>query len=349
MMTRRQGFLVCVAALLLGAGCSRVMVSNPAEALDNPTGMMRYLEGRRLPAVKSIEKWEDKYGPGLLIKTRHYEIYTTLMEPLMLCQVPGFVESAYEGYQRQLPRPIKTASRFTLYLFADREGWEDFTRDFTGSQAPMYLKIQKGAYYLNGSCVAYNIGRGRTFSVLGHEGWHQFNSRHFRYRLPSWVDEGIATQFEKNRYEKGLFYFEPDRNGGRLGDLQTTINENRMMPVRELIGLNPGEVVATADTKAVMRFYAQSYALVRFLREDGYGRRLGNFHRLLLGGLRGTWPLDKRERDIAADRNIQLTAGWNRRVSAKLFEAYISDNFDTIEKEYATFCRKIIYHVRARN
>jgi len=53
--------------------------------------------------------------------------------------------------------------------------------------------------------VVYYIGRERTFSALGHEGWHQFNSRHFKFRLPSWLDEGIAMLFEIHRSEKGFF------------------------------------------------------------------------------------------------------------------------------------------------
>jgi hypothetical protein len=85
---------------------------------------------------------------------------------------------------------------------------------------------------------------------------------------------------------------------------------------------------------------------VRFLREEDYGKRLVNYHQLLLGGLRGEWPLSKAAKRIAADRNIPLTVRWNRAVGLKLFEQYIGDDFDQIEKEYVAFCRKIVYHVR---
>lgn len=336
--------------IALAAGCESggpiSAAKGPRAALDSPAGMMDYLQKQNLPAVESIEIWENKYAPGLLITTKHYEIHTTLLEPLMLNQVPGFVESAYQGYQKQLPSPIETKSKFTVYLFGTRKQWEDFTKDFAGRQWPIYMKIKKGAYYLKGACVTYNIGRERTFSVLAHEGWHQFNKRHFRFRLPSWIDEGIATMFETSKYQKGWFYFQPERNVGRLGALKKTLLQNNMIPLRELIGTNPGEVIVTDDTGAVMAFYAQSYALVRFLREENYGKRLRNFHRLLLGGLNGTWPLDDRERRIAADRNIPLTVRWNRYVSRKLFETYITDDFDTIEREYAAFCRKMVYRVR---
>ncbi|GAI06141.1 unnamed protein product, partial [marine sediment metagenome] len=89
----------------------------------------------------------------------------------------------------------------------------------------------------------------------------------------------------------------------------------------------------------------QSYALVRFLREEGYGKRLADYHQMLLGGLRGDWPLGEASRRIAADRNIPLTVRWNRAVGPLLFKQYIGDDFDQIEEEYLAFCRKIVYHV----
>jgi hypothetical protein len=192
--------------------------------------------------------------------------------------------------------------------------------------------------------VAYNIGRERTFSALGHEGWHQFNKKHFKFRLPSWIDEGIAMLFETSRYEQGLFYFEPVQNVSRLGSLKMTLMKNKMIPLKELIAMNPGEALVTGD-ETVMAFYSQSYALVRFLREEGFGKRLGNYHQLLEDGLKGKWPLEEGGKRIAADRNIPLTVWWNRAIGTKLFEYYISDDFDQIEKEYLTFCRKVVYHV----
>jgi len=111
--------------------------------------------------------------------------------------------------------------------------------------------------------------------------------------------------------------------------------------------MNPGEALVTGD-ETVMAFYGQSYALVRFLREEGFGKRLGNYRQLLEDGLKGKWPLEKGGRRIAADRNIPMTVWWNRAIGVKLFEYYISDDFDQIEKEYLAFCRKAVYHVRFR-
>jgi hypothetical protein len=320
-----------------------------------------YLKKQNLPAVESIEKWFNKYGEGLIITTDHYVIYTTLLEPLMLYQVPGFMESAYRGYQDQLPSSIKTKTKFTVYLFATREQWEDFTKFFTGPAAPVYLKIQKGAYVLNDICVAYNIGRTATFSVLGHEGWHQFNERYFALRLPSCLDEGVAMLFEASRYDKGWFTFEPDKNLGRLGGLKITLAKGKMIPLKELIGLNPGEILSyhletgtnteaetEVITEAAIAFYAQSYALVRFLREEGYGKRLRNFHQLMLGGLRGDWPLNEAQLAMGESRGTAPTATWNRQVANQLFKTYISDELDALDSEYVTFCKKLVYRIHPR-
>ncbi|MHC4675773.1 MAG: hypothetical protein ACYTBZ_25065 [Planctomycetota bacterium] len=343
-MTTVKMLTMFTVSVLLAAGCENPQAGRgqATPKLATPVGMAEYLKD--LPAVKKVEPWSEEHLPGITISTEHYDIHTTLLDPLMLRQVPAFVESVYKEYQKQLPSPIETQTRLTIYLFGTREQWEDFTKKFAGRGWRKYLQIKKGAYYLNGSCVAYNIGRKATFSVLGHEGWHQYNSRHFAYRLPSWLDEGIATLFEISRYDKGRFYFEPHKNGGRLAGLRKTILTKNMIPLKELISLNPGYVIS--DTDSVIAFYSQAYALARFLREDNYGKRLGNYQKLLLAGLKGNWPLEPQLRRIAADRNIPLTGRFNAFVSSKLFSLYIGEDIEQIEREYIAFCKKAVYRIR---
>ncbi len=327
------------------AGCSQSYRAESAPRLsptDARVSTMGRLQGEKPPVLESVEVWENKYGPGLRLTTDHYEIFTTLLEPLMLRTVPGFVESAYRGYNEQLSEPIETATKFTIYLFAAREQWEDFTRDFAGDQAPIFCKIKSGAYYLKGACVVYDIGRKRTLSALGHEGWHQFNTRHFTYRLPSWLDEGIAMQFESSVYENGIFTFSPAANLPRLGALSETLDKGEVIPLRELVATSPGEVLASDQAEAVMAFYSQSYALVRFLRESDYGRFLPLYRRLLWDGLRGEWPLDESARVTAADRNLPRTIDWNRIVGPQLFGRYVGTDMDRLEREYLAFCRRAV-------
>ena len=352
----RKLSLICIIIVCL-AGCSgadkfEIKSADNAHPVPSSTGgaqrldtyavMVAYLQGQGLPGLKSVEVWNNGYGPGLKLTTTHYEIFTTLLEPVILRGISGFIESAYRAYNSQLPEPVETRTKFTIFLFAGRGQWEDFTKSFGGEQAEMFCKIKAGAYYHNGACVLYDIGRERTFSALGHEGWHQFNGRCFKFRLPSWLDEGVAMLFETHGSEDEMFYFEPVESMYRLDGLKKTLMKNKMIPLTELVTMNPGDVLATDQTEAVMAFYSQSYALVRFLQEAGYGRRLGIYRKLLADGLRGDWALDEVNKTIATDRNIPKTVSWNRIVGRGLFEDYIGDDFNQIEKEYLAFCRQIV-------
>ena len=135
--------LICILGIIPVIGCleSQSQIdSSKARRIDTPAGMIEYLHKQNLPALESVEVWQNEYGPGLKLTTAHYEILTTLLEPLMLSQVPGFMESAYRGYNDQLPEPIETTTKFTIYLFAERKQWEDFTRSLcrpTGAAVPV--------------------------------------------------------------------------------------------------------------------------------------------------------------------------------------------------------------------
>ena len=336
-----------LAVLLCLAGCAgsskvRVQPATQMQARDAGEMTMERLRSERLPMLESVEPWENTYGPGLRLVTAHYEVFTTIVEPLMLRTIPGFLESAYRGYNDQLPNPIETVTRFRVYLFATRPQWEHFTRGFAGEQASVFCKIKTGAYCLNGACVAYDLGGARTLTALGHEGWHQFNSQHFKYRLPSWLDEGVAMQFETSRYEQGVYHFDPAVNMQRLGALRDTLNKTRQIPLPDLITTSPGEVLATDRKEAVMAFYGQSYALVRFLREASFGKHYASYHRMLLDALSGQWPLDEPTSQVAQDRNLPRTLDWNRRVGLQVFEHYIGRNMDQLEQEYLAYCRRLV-------
>jgi hypothetical protein len=311
------------------------------EQQDNSAGMIEYLQQQNPPELKAIEVWNNQYGPGLKLTTTHYEIFTTLLKPSILRRVPGLIESAYTAYNHQLPEPVETKFKFIIYLFADRRQWDDFTNNFAGEQAKIFRRIKAGAYCHNGVCVAYDIGSERTFSVLAHEGWHQFSSRHFKFRLPSWLDEGVAMLFETQVTTDGKFDFVPSKNTYRLNALKKTMSKDKMVPLSKLIATTPGDVLATDQAETVMGFYSQSYALIRFLREANGGKRLDNYHRMLADGLRGDWPLNQICRKIAADRNIPRNILWNHLVSLVLFDEYIGDGFSPVEKEYQDFCRQI--------
>jgi hypothetical protein len=121
-----------------------------------------------------------------------------------------------------------------------------------------------------------------------------------------------------------------------------------MIPLKVLIGLNPGEVIHV-DQDAVQAFYSQAYALARFLKEDNYGQRLAQYHQMLQGAAEGTWPLTDEVKRIAIDRNIPLTVAYNRFVGTQLFQYYIGTDFAQMEQQYLLFCKKLVYNIRVKN
>jgi hypothetical protein len=338
----KKYFLVFIFIFPVICGCQSDKTKNQDTTDTYITALEDSLRDHNSPSLLSVEQWKNDYGPGLILTTAHYEIFTTLLQTSILRKIPQFMESAYQAYNSQLPKPVETMTKFPVYLFAQRRQWEDFTKDFTGDNAEIFFKIQAGAYYHNGACVAYDIGPERTFFALGHEGWHQFNVRFFKYRLPSWLDEGVAMLFEANRTQKGQIFFDPSLNKYRLEALQKTIAGGNLMSLQELTAINPGQVLSSEQTDSAMAFYSQSYALVRFLREADSGKRLNVFRKMLADGLQGKWPIDDISRDVAIDRNQPRTILWNHIVGTRLFQEYISYDFEQIEVEYLAFIKSLI-------
>jgi hypothetical protein len=306
----------------------------------------RGLSNQMVSLPNQMVSLPNHFGQGLKITTQHYEIYTTLFEPLILKELPAFLESCYQGYQQLLPAPVETNSVFPVYLFANRTQWEFFTFSYMGEQSPLYIQIKAGAYYLDGSCVAYNLGTERTFRVLGHECWHQFADRVFKFRLPSWLNEGIAMQFEAHKQQGGFFYFTPSQNQYRLVKLKQALINDKTMSLKDLINNSPGEVIADSNDNTITTFYSQCYALIRFLFEADGGRHSPGLKRMLTDGLAGNWPIKIEEQHIAIDRRIPLTVGWNKSVATELFQHYVAADTEKLEQQYLDFCRKATNTIR---
>ena len=80
---------ILLALSLVVSGCgSADRGPDVGASLSTAEGMGEYLQS--VPAVKHVEPWQNDFAAGIQITTEHYEIYTTLLEPLMLRQLPGF-------------------------------------------------------------------------------------------------------------------------------------------------------------------------------------------------------------------------------------------------------------------
>ena len=343
-------------------GCRNSPVDIPDDIVKNPEQIRGRLTDmlRKLPTVNSVKPWElpemirDRSSLGLEVITRHYRILTTLQDPLIMRQVPVFLESAFRSYSEVVGEKIHPDKKLLVYLFNTREQWEDFSSFWTRELAPVYLKVKAGAYYFKGACVAYHIGRMPNFSVLAHEGWHQFADETCQYRLPAWLDEGLATNFEAFQWEKGQVTFSPRYNGSRLMALRQTMAHDGLFRLVDLLRLDAGRVLSHSTNDpdnpnadpGVAAYYAQVYALVRFLREENYGQRLQSFRNIIKDAYLGRWPVDADDQAQALQRQHNPTRSWNARVGLLVFQGYIEPPSGEIENEYHAFCRKIVSSVR---
>ena len=301
--------------------------------------LAKFLIAQNLPTVETVESWNSGFADGLKIQTIHYEVFTALKDPLMLRDVPAFLENCQSNFRKLFSKSPSEVERFQIYLFDNRTQWQVFTAGFAGRESQIYSQIKAGAYYLKSCCIAYNIGRERTFYALGHECWHQFADKNFKFSLPSWLNEGLAMQFEANIYKDGLFYFVPGENFNRLDMLNKSIEQNQIIPLETLLETDPGELLG--NDRKLSAFYSECYALVRFLQDSDGGKSKEAFNRLLKDGLDGKWSLSNGDRIVAADKNRPLTVGWNKKIGPQLFKLYFGSDIKTIEKEFMDFCSDI--------
>ncbi|MCF7958063.1 MAG: hypothetical protein K9M57_06395 [Phycisphaerae bacterium] len=313
-----------------------------------------------IPTVKSVSRWalpdfvSGVEGPAFKVSTDHYEIYTTLTDPLLLRQVPTFLESAFAQYTTVLDPGSSIPKKMPVYFFNTRVQWEAFTVGWAGAQAENYLKIQAGAYYSKGACVAYHISRQSNFSVLAHEAWHQYNNNVFRYHLPAWLDEGLATQFEAYRWKGGKVIFDARLNGGRLFALKKSIRSGQFFSISELLQLDAGKILSVSKQETshhgksnprVVAYYAQIYALTRFLQEYNYSYYLAGFDKMLFDGFRGRWALSAADGQEAFQKERNPTRQWNSRVGPEIFNRYISADVKLLENSYRLYCKQLIANV----
>ena len=362
--------LFCITLVTLTLyGCREPMfplldqrADRPSQDLQPPQDHQRLKDMLiRLPAVKTVVHWhlpefiQDRSVVGLTITTRHYKIYTTLSDPLILRKIPVFLDSAFRDYAAILGKTTKPDYKFQVYFFRNRSQWEDFTRYWTGPHAVHFLKIKSGAYYFNRACVAYNLTRKANFSVLAHEGWHQFSNELFEFYLPAWLDEGLATNFEAFRWENGRVIFDSRYNASRLYALRQTIAGDNLFSLSDLLTLDAGHVIArssryepdnTHSAPEVAAYYSQLYALVRFLREYNYGQYYRNIQQMLEDACLGRWPLDAQHKAEALQRLRNPTRRWNAVVGLSIFQSYITQDMLTLELQYRNFCRQILKNTR---
>lgn len=282
------------------------------------------------------QDWAYLDRPGLRLTTPNYHVYTTAVDQPIAQTLPAFLEASlarhrlFAGTRLGGPALPAPRGRMTLFLFADREQWAQFTRQTIDASAHPLLAIEIGGYAAGGRAVLFALPPKYdrlTLKIAAHEGWHQYVQRSFREPLPTWTDELVAVMAEGFYVdEEGRYRFEPLLNPERLEQLATVIKADRWRPLREILSGDPTRLLGSEPHRAV-EYYAQLWALGLYLavepvRWEGVQRILRDAASGRLGRTLGNPPPDT--------------------LGVHSFERYISTNFDAIDAGYLAFATALV-------
>lgn len=272
----------------------------------------------------SQAEWRFGRTLGRQIVTDHYEIYTTLTDDNLLRTFPELMERTYEYYAHLVPPGRALEHRMPIYLFATRPEWTLFTQRFTGPRAPIFLQIRNGGYSERGVTVIQYVSHPTTFPLMAHEGLHQYLFHQVNPQVPAWLNEGLATICEGQRWSGGgLERFEPQYNPSRQNILAEAVLRNELIPLAELLATNAGRIVG-GPGRTVATYYAQLWALLVFLMEGRDGQYADKLRELS---------------ESLSDPQIVATS-LSPDAGQSLFRRYISDDLRSFEAEYLDFWRR---------
>lgn len=280
-------------------------------------------------------EWTSSVGTqGVQLLTEHYDLRTTVRDPLLREYMPAFMEACHAEYGKLLPAHLTASGpdaeeKLVVYVFGRRQEWAAFTCQFVPAQAYTYLHIHSGGYmdHPTATSVLFDIGRDKTLSLMAHEGLHQYLSRYIPRPVPAWLNEGLATQFEDFDLDGPRPTFRPRRNLLRKNSLREALSiENGLLALPHLLATHAGEAVTTTGQSA-RGYYAQIWATVLFMRESkqyraGFARMLedmgSNRYRANISAYRAATPsaAGMSEGEIAFRQYITedleaFSASWN--------------------------------------
>ena len=255
-----------IAAALLLAACT-----TPAPTATRPAQTPRQHHPAP-PTTVVIERtpWTFAGNRGNTIRTPHYRIFTTASNTVLLDRVPAFLEQTIEHYRTaaledpSIPLPLPARSLDT-YFMDSRPQWEAITTRILGERRNAALNIQRGGFATRGIGVYYDIGLADTLAVAAHEGWHQYTQRTFRHRLPTTLEEGLATYMEGHTWHDGRARFKPWANLARYDQLRNAAAQERLLSLEELTASSPSHLAAFGDDR-LLTYYAQAWALTHYLK-----------------------------------------------------------------------------------
>ena len=238
-------------------------------------------------------------------------------------------------YQEIAPGVQLSDRHLDCFIFRWRSEWDEYTQKYAGNDAKVYLQIRSGGYTIYDRYVAYYIGREGTFAVAAHEGWHQFAGRHFKGRMPPFLEEGLACMFETISWKDRLPRWNLSVNTQRAQTLRKAMDAKDLWPLEKLISMHAGDIVGESNDR-IDAFYAQCWAFAKFLYEGENGKYRPALQKWLAETANGTVydPTKSHARAIAP---------WNRKAVRPMLEHYLGMELPEIDKAFNVYMKKVAY------
>jgi hypothetical protein len=335
---RDVAILLCLASGLIG--CASSPTSKPsaaAGAVGAPA-----VDPNILPAnvVVSVEPWTYEAKEGKIIQTLSYRILTTATKTSLTDRIPMFMEVALVHYTTSLGTLPRPEGAMETYVMANRPQWVRLTQRFMGDQAETYLQIQRGGFASGGRAILYDIGPRDTFAIAAHEGWHQYTQKAFKNPLPVTLEEGVATYMEGFRWDaqaadKPIFL--PWSNWERYEQLRQAERGGKLFSLEKLMRSTPQELMA-GDPDAALVYYAQVWALIHFLNEEGGGQYQKALKAMLSDAANGKLLLK-----IQKEFGSRAAGAYaNRRTGVDLLKLYTGRSAVDLDADYQAFIKAIV-------
>lgn len=338
--------VVSVISVVIISGCAAKREPSLGVRAEPAAAELKNARGLDALTPDQIEREPWSYADstnGQIISTPHYRIYTTIDDDRILDRIPVFYERALNHYVTGLAELPLPESPMTTYLFRNRKQWQLKTQQILPDQADMFANLGRGGFTTKGTSVLYYIdfyGYTRdTFAIAAHEGWHQYTQEVFRHQLPIWLEEGVATYMEGYRTVDGVPQFQASANPERREALQSAVRRDQLISLDELVSRSPQSFLESGKNR-LLRYYAQVWALTRFLAEGEDGRYRAALDALLSDAANGKLIGRMMSSDLtpAARRRRGEDPG---KAGTLVIQEYFNRDLAEFERQYLDFVRQL--------
>lgn len=321
-----------------------------ADATAKPEPLKASDAVRQMPELTVTRSpWEFSEANGVLITTPNYRLYTTVDSTTFLERLPVFYERALEHYTTAIATLPKPDRRLETFLFMTRRQWQIKTQEMLPDQAQMFSNLGRGGFTTRGTSVLYYIDRygypRDTFAIAAHEGWHQYTQQTFKHQLPIWLEEGLATYMEgyrRSRDREQLPEFDPAMNYERRQTLGEAVSNDELISLDKILTRTPQSFL-NESKDLLLTYYAQVWALTRYLDEGESGRYHASLAQILTDAAEGRLVGRMATSQFMSPRRRGVSSsGGGARIGPPVVQEYFNPDLTDFEQGYLAYIDMLV-------